>query len=221
MTFQIKPCGEENIVLSLSYDDTRKCVTEVRALAELLRKNRNPSIRSVRPALDSLLIECSPDPSFESWLENLKQNAVVPAETPQFHRTIEVPICYDFGYDLQAVSERTGIRPEKIIELHCASEYEVWMMGFMPGFPYMGELPAELHLERKQNPDLAVPAGSVAIAEEYVGIYPSQSPGGWNVIGRTPLQLIDFNREVPWTFDYGMKVRFKPISQTEFESFLR
>ena len=83
----------------------------------------------------------------------------------------------------------------------------------MPGFPYLGELPAELHLPRKANPDLKLPAGSVAIAEEFVGVYPFDSPGGWHVIGRTPLRLFDYKRSEPSLFHYGMSVEFYPISK--------
>jgi KipI family sensor histidine kinase inhibitor len=95
------------------------------------------------------------------------------------------------------------------------------MIGFMPGFPYLGELPAELRLPRKSAPDPRLHAGSVAIAEEFVGVYPFDSPGGWHVLGRTPLQLTDYNREDPWIFRYGMSVRFFPITKMEFNNIKR
>jgi inhibitor of KinA len=91
------------------------------------------------------------------------------------------------------------------------------MIGFMPGFPYLGELPKELQLPRKKTPVISVPAGSVAIAEEYVGIYPLQSPGGWNIIGRTPLQILNYKEDVPCLLDYGMEVEFIPITAVEYE----
>jgi KipI family sensor histidine kinase inhibitor len=214
---EIVQAGEQALVLSVSYEKTRESVAAIQCLLEWIRENRHPAVTSFRPGLDSLLIEYLPDPSFPAWLHSLSELEVDSSAPPREHEVSVVPICYDFGYDLPQIGMMTGLTVEEIIQIHSACEYQVWMIGFMPGFPYMGELRHELQLGRKKTPDPVVPAGSVAIAEEYVGIYPFDSPGGWHVIGRTPWKILDYSREIPWIFEYGMNVRFQPISTLEFE----
>jgi KipI family sensor histidine kinase inhibitor len=119
------------------------------------------------------------------------------------------------------VERLTGLRREEIVEIHSGAIYDVWLLGFMPGFPYLGSLDLRLRIPRKIRPDLAVPAGSVAIAEEFTGVYPADSPGGWHVIGRTPNKLVDFTKSPPWLFDYGMRIQIQPISRNEFLQFER
>ena len=218
---QIEHVGEQAVVLSVNYQRTRDCVAEVDRIKRFIDSHRHPAVDSIRTGLDCLLIEYSTDPGFDTWLEKLKELEGgqgrpvlgLDSKDPAF----VVPVCYDFGYDLPAISYRTGLSASEIIRIHSSQDYRIWMIGFMPGFPYMGELPQELQLQRKTSPDPVVPSGSVAIAEEYVGIYPFASPGGWHVIGRTPLKIVDYSREVPWTFVYGMNIRFQPISALEFE----
>ncbi len=215
---EIVHTGEQAVVLSVSYDQTRDCVAAVWRIVQFIRERPHPAVTSCRPGLDSLLIEYSQDKSFPQWLESLAQLDVSsPASASEEEDACVVPICYDFGYDLPRVGAETGLDAGEIIKMHSSTEYQVWMIGFMPGFPYMGELRPELQLERKKNPDPVIPAGSVAIAEEYIGIYPFDSPGGWHVIGRTPWRAVDYSRDVPWMFKLGMKVRFQPISTQEFE----
>jgi inhibitor of KinA len=218
---EIVQSGEQAVVLSVSYKKTRDSVSTIRHILEWIRENRHPAIVELRPGLDSLLIEYLPDASFQAWLQALSQLDLDPSFLPSKGEVCVVPICYDFGYDLPKISMETGLTPEEIIQIHSGAEYQVWMIGFMPGFPYMGELRSELQLERKKNPDAMIPAGSVAIAEEYIGIYPFDSPGGWHVVGRTPWKILDYSRTVPWTFEYGMKVRFQAISTEEFERMKR
>jgi inhibitor of KinA len=213
---EIVQTGEQAVVLSVSYEKTRDSVAAIRRIFQWIREHGHPAVTAFRPGLDSLLIEYLPDASFTAWLQALSQLDVDSSVLPSEEVSV-VPICYDFGYDLPKISMETGLTAEEIIQIHSAAEYQVWMIGFMPGFPYMGELRAELQLERKKNPDAMIPAGSVAIAEEYAGIYPFDSPGGWHVIGRTPWKIFDYSRKVPWTFEYGMNVRFQPISTQEFE----
>lgn len=219
---QIQRAGEQAVVLTVSYSETRDCVRDVERINRYLHSHKHKAIQSIRRGLDTILIEYSPDPMFEEWLEAVQLLDIAklePAVTdaPQ----IQVPVCYDFGFDIPYLCERTGLNRTQLIDMHSSLTYEVWMIGFMPGFPYLGELPAPLRIERKKSPDLSIPAGSIAIAEEYVGIYPFDSPGGWHVIGRTPLKIVDYKREAPWTFDYGMNVRFEPVSASEFERMLQ
>ena len=137
----------------------------------------------------------------------LRSCAAAPPPTP---RTIEVPVRYggEYGQDLAGVARATGLSTDQVIALHCAGDYRVLMIGFAPGFPYIGGLPAPLRLPRRAVPRTRVPAGSVAIAEAMVGIYPQASPGGWHLIGHAALRLFDPHAEPPALFRPGDKVRF-------------
>ena len=131
---------------------------------------------------------------------------------------IEIPVCFDttFALDLADVANERGLTAEILIKKFCAADYQVACIGFMPGFPYLIGLPAELATPRRETPRVSVPAGSVAIGNHQAGIYPIESPGGWNIIGRTPLRMFDVNREDASLLSAGDRVRFRAISLDEF-----
>jgi inhibitor of KinA len=131
---------------------------------------------------------------------------------------ITIPVCYhhDFAFDLQWVASHHNTTDEEIVRRHTNMEFTVFMIGFTPGFPYMGILPSDLESPRKQNPRIQVPAGSVGLAGKQTGIYPSATPGGWQIIGRTPLTLFDAKSARPSLLKPGDKVRFESISKDEF-----
>lgn len=136
-------------------------------------------------------------------------------------KTITIPVCYNtlFGLDLPWVSDYLKLSIEEIIAMHVQQIYRVYMIGFIPGFPYMGILPEQLHVPRKQTPSLKIPAGSVAIAGKQTGIYPAEVPGGWQVIGRTPLMMFDPSK-VPCSFlNAGDLIQFKSITLEEFNQY--
>lgn len=132
---------------------------------------------------------------------------------------IEVPVVYggEAGPDLGWVAQFHGISPEDVIRIHAGTIYRVFMIGFTPGYPYMGELPEALATPRRETPRTHVPRGSVGIAQRQTGIYPVQSPGGWQIIGRTPIELFNPARWPPATFKGGDRVKFIPISAEEFD----
>ncbi len=134
-------------------------------------------------------------------------------------RSIEIPVCYDeeFALDLKRVAEHTGLAPNEILSRHAAPEYQTACIGFLPGFPFLLGLDRKLETPRLEKPRLRVPAGSVAIATVQAGIYPVESPGGWNVIGRTPLRLFDATKDPPSLLLSGDRVRFRQIARDEFE----
>ncbi len=138
-------------------------------------------------------------------------------------RAVEIPVCYEgeFAPDLAEVADHAGLSPEEVVQRHAAAAYRVGCVGFMPGFPYLTGLPPELAVPRRAVPRREVAAGSVAIGGSQTGIYPSASPGGWNVIGRTPLRLFDVARRPPALLGAGDAVRFRAITRAEFESLLR
>lgn len=133
-------------------------------------------------------------------------------------RTIRIPVCYndEFAPDLAEVSDQTGLSIPKIIELHTAQTYRIFMLGFLPGFPYLGILPKELAVKRKATPRQKVPARSVGLAGLQTGIYPSDAPGGWQIIGRTPMDIFLKNEDYPFLLQAGDEVQFYSISKDEF-----
>jgi inhibitor of KinA len=135
-------------------------------------------------------------------------------------RRIEIPVCYDadFALDLARVEVETNLSADTIIALHSSAEFVVACVGFMPGFPFLAGLPEKLRTTRLATPRTKVPAGSVAIARTQAGVYPVESPGGWNLIGRTPLRLFDANANPPALLQAGDRVRFRGITRNEFES---
>jgi KipI family sensor histidine kinase inhibitor len=133
-------------------------------------------------------------------------------------RTHMIPVCYggEFGPDLAEVAAFARATPDEVVALYCATSYRVYMLGFVPGFAYLGSVPDRLGLPRRSTPRLKVPAGSVALAGSQTGIYPRETPGGWNLIGRTPVKPFDARREDPFLLRPGDEVRFVPISVEEF-----
>lgn len=136
-------------------------------------------------------------------------------------KQISIPVCYDpsIGTDLTWVSSHLNLSLEEIISLHTSVVYRVYMIGFIPGFPYMGTLPEQLEVPRKQTPSLKIPMGSVAIAGKQTGIYPAEVPGGWQVIGRTPLKMFDPTKSPCSFLNAGDIVQFKPITLETFNQY--
>ncbi len=142
-----------------------------------------------------------------------------PASTAASAR-VEVPVCYDgsYGLDLAAVGEFGGCAPAEVIDLHLGREYRVFVVGFVPGFAYMASVDPRIAAPRQRSPRLKVPAGSVAVAAGQTGVYPAETPGGWNVIGRCPVRPYDPDRGEPFLFRPGDRVRFRRITEDEYRA---
>ena len=138
-------------------------------------------------------------------------------------RLWHVPVCYEgeFAPDLPDVARLTQLTPNDVIKLHSGTRFHVYMLGFLPGFPYMGDLPPQLALPRRADPRLRVPAGSISIATSLSAIYPYESPGGWHLIGATPIRIFDPERPRPALFAPGDAVRFQPIDAGAYASIRR
>lgn len=135
---------------------------------------------------------------------------------------VKIPVLYgnDFGPDIETVAKHNGLRIEDVIKLHSEAEYLVYMLGFTPGFTYLGGMNNKLETPRLANPRVKIPEGSVGIAGKQTGVYPIESPGGWQLIGRTPIKLYDPKRENPILLKAGDYVKFTPITKDEFNKFL-
>ena len=135
-------------------------------------------------------------------------------------RSVEIPVCYDpeFAPDLDDVARRAGLSTKEVVDLHSTAEYRVACIGFVPGFSFLAGLPKKLATPRRDTPRKEIPPGSVGIGGAQTGIYPLRSPGGWNLIGRTPLKLFDPVKEPPTLLHAGDRVRFRAVTRDDFES---
>lgn len=132
---------------------------------------------------------------------------------------VEIPVCYggDIGPDLAFVAEHAKLTPDEVVRIHAGGDYRVYMIGFTPGFPFLGGLPEQIATPRRSSPRVAVPAGSVAIGGKQTGVYSIESPGGWQIIGRTRLALFRPELNPPTLLRMSQRVRFRPISRPEFD----
>jgi len=197
----------------------------LQALAAALRARSIPWVRDVVPALCGIAVHFDPyhpalPASLLAWFQALLQEAFKSASKfEDSGRTVEVPVCYDpeFALDLDEVCATTRLAPASIRKLHTASTHWVLMVGFSPGQPYIGGLDAKLSVPRRPTPRTVMPAGSVAIANAQTAVYPYATPGGWSIIGRTPLKVFDPLRDPASAFAPGDQVRFVAIQKDEFE----
>jgi inhibitor of KinA len=190
------------------------------ALAEAVRAAGLPGVRDIVPTFRSVAIYFDPlRTDIEALSGVLDAGARSSPEVPPASTPLRVPVCYGgaFGPDLAALAEFARLSESAVIELHAASTYRVFMLGFLPGFAYMGSVDSRIAAPRRETPRVRVPAGSVAVAGVQTGIYPSASPGGWQLIGRTPLKPFDRRRPQPFLFAAGDAVQFYPIEAGEFE----
>ena len=181
---KIQPYGPNAVLITFADKLGDEAFARGRALAQALERNPPPGLVEYVPAFTTMLMEFEQEVPDLSFLEEVT-SINVPAAPIK-----EIPVTYN-GPDLQRVADHNHISAEEVCERHLAVIYKVYMLGFSPGFPYLGDLDARLHTPRLANPRTRVPAGSVAIGGQHTGIYPSETPGGWNIIGHTPAKLFD------------------------------
>lgn len=221
---KILAAGDQALVVEFGNAIDEKLNQKVQLLNRKIEGARVKGIVETVPTFRSLMITY--DPALVSFDKLKKILEDIPAddgtEEKEERRVIEIPVCYggEFGEDLKDVAAYTGLTEEEVIRLHSSQEYNIYMLGFLPGFPYLGGLDKRLHTPRLQNPRTRIPAGSVGIGGEQTGIYPLDSPGGWRLIGRTPLKLYDPDREESFLYQAGDYIRFVPVTKEEYEEYL-
>jgi KipI family sensor histidine kinase inhibitor len=213
------PAGDAALLAVLGEAIDPRLNARVHALARAL--DGQPDIVDLAPAYASLLVMYDPALTDYASVEACvrKALAALPARPALSGRRRRLPVAYgdEYGPDVPAVAQRLGLTEAEVISLHAAAPYRVYMIGFAPGYSYLGELPARLELPRLSTPREHVPAGSVAIAGRQSGVYSVATPGGWHLLGRTPVLLFDPDRDPPCYLAPGDRVRFAPISASEFE----
>ena len=232
---EITPLGDSALIVRVG-QDSEDALGAVLAAQRRLEGAQIPGVIDVTPAYTTVGLfyhpgrvvdsGAEPDAVFD-WLATRIRQALSNSDEVSFGdveaRSIDVPVCFDsqFSLDLEEVARRAAIQSNEVIDLYCRADYRVNCIGFTPGFPFLSGLPKQLATPRRAAPRKKVPAGSVAIGGGQTGIYPIESPGGWNIIGRTPLHLLDPEKNPPAVFRAGDRVRFRSILREEFEGLKR
>lgn len=218
---RIAAAGDAALLIELPSSIDPAISARVIALGRAVRERWGDLIRDAVVGYCSLTVYFDPLTLDPAWLEAEVRRAAeeLPAATVVDGALIDVPVCYggDLGPDLAHVAAEAGCSEADVVALHSGRAYRVYVVGFVPGFPYMAEVDPRLALPRRASPRTKVPAGSVAIAAGQTAIYPSETPGGWHLIGRTSVKPYDPSRERPFLFKPGDRVRFHPVERAEFE----
>lgn len=217
MSFEVKPYGNQGFLVQFSSGISKETHLKVRLLYEQLRTYAQQGVKGLIPAYDSLLVLSRPELGkleLENWCNQILSESDL--DSLESYKVI-IPVCYDdeFALDMKAVQNASGLSHGEIVELHANTTYLNYMLGFVPGFLYLGGMDKRLSTPRLENPRVKIPSGSVAIAGEQTGVYPLETPGGWNIIGRTPVSL--FDPEVGMSVQMGDYVCFQPITKKEFK----
>ena len=217
MTYpRARPVGEAAATLELAASIDPETSARVRAVDQALRQTPFAGFREAVPTHRSLLVVYDPlQIGFEEVRRVLESHAREPASSAPPGALHRIPVVYGGadGPDLADVARACGLREDEVGPLHSAQEYTVYMLGFMPGFPYLGPLPAALDVPRLATPRTRVPAGAVAVANGQTAVYPGATPGGWSIIGRTGARLFDARRDPPCLLQPGDRVRFDPVRE--------
>jgi inhibitor of KinA len=214
------PNGDRMVLVELPEKISLAVHSQVLWLASELGKSAMAGVVEWIPSYRSLGVVYDPDQiSYQDlvgWLKELESSPSLSTQTAPSR--VEIPVCYggEMGPDLNFVAQHNQLSVEEVIQIHSSMDYRVYLLGFSPGFPYLGGMSPRITTPRLEEPRLRVPAGSVAIGGNQTGIYPSETPGGWRLIGRTPLRVFDLKRKSPFLLSAGDGLRFRAITPHEF-----
>jgi len=220
---RIIPASDSSLLVVFGSTISPVLNQRVIALFHAIQDRRDPRIRNLHPAYASLLIDFDPlrmtHDELTAIVQQLENDASVAVD--RAGEVVTIPVCYDIelGPDLPEVARHAGISEEEVIRLHSSPTYLVYFLGFSPGFVYLGGLPEILHTPRLATPRPSIAGGSVGIAGSQTGIYPVDSPGGWRLIGRTPMRMFDPEATPPTRLQPGDRMKFVPIDRATFEEF--
>jgi inhibitor of KinA len=217
--------SDQSLLIYFGHQITLEGLDRVRRLLRLLELEPLPDVRNLHPAYCSVLVKFDPlkwlhddlEKTLTQYLDRLER-----IDLPK-PRDVEIPVCYGgaYGPDLADVSALHKMTPDRVIALHSSTTYHVYFLGFVPGFAYLGELPEALVTPRLATPRRQVPQGSVGIAGNQTGVYPFATPGGWRLLGRTPVSMFEPDRDHLSLLSIGDRVRFMPISPEQFATMER
>lgn len=221
MTYpQIKITGDTSVVIVFGDEISEEINTKIRAFDTALNDEQIDGVYETVPTYCTLTIHYAPEViRFQELKAKLEAMLAVAHKAQKMNPVIiEIPVLYggEYGPDLAYVAQYNHMTPEEVIRIHSEAEYLIYMLGFTPGFSYMGGMDERIATPRLKSPRVLIPAGSVGIAGKQTGIYPIDSPGGWQLIGRTPVHLYDAERDTPILLDAGLHVKFIPIDEAEY-----
>ncbi len=212
--------GDQGLLVEYGDEIDFEVNTKVRTMAIMIKQNTPKGVIEAIPTYRSLLLVY--DPSITNLAELQKELQKLEERLEEIQipppDTVVIPVCYggEFGPDIEFVAETHDLSVKEVIQLHSEPEYLIYMVGFTPGFPFLGGLSERLHTPRLETPRTFVPRGSVGIANNQTGIYPVSSPGGWQLIGRSPIELFAPERPNPFLYQAGDHIKFKPITLEEY-----
>lgn len=214
--------NEQTVMLYFDNEISEQTYQQVNQVVQWVKQQQHPAIREIVPSYRAVLIYFDNlETTASELIENLELNQWTPtnSDSKQSHKVIKIPVCYGgaYGPDIEEVAQHNQISVDEVINIHSDSQYLIYMLGFMPGFPYLGGLDDKLHTPRRSEPRLSIEAGSVGIANNQTGLYPLQSPGGWQIIGRTPLKVFDLNRDPMTIYEAGDYIQFYAIDEQEYQ----
>jgi KipI family sensor histidine kinase inhibitor len=218
---KILTAGDSSILIQFGNSIDPEINGKIAATVQLMREQHIEGVVDIIPAFCSLLINYDPRViSYDRMKTRMEQilSMEIAAGTRK-KKVYQIPVCYggSFGPDLDNIAEHAGLTPQEVIDIHTSTDYLIYMLGFLPGFTYLGGLDERIHTPRLSNPRIRIPAGSVGIGGSQTGIYPMDSPGGWQLMGMTPVKTYDPNREVPILVEAGDYIRFVPVDEAEYE----
>ena len=213
------PAGDQALVVELGDSIDPEINRRARRLTLAVEKARLPGVSDLVPTYRSLLLYYDPAATSAKELEAsiVEIDSGLDQRDPEPARTVHIPTMYggEYGPDIEFVAQQAGLTTEEVVRIHSGTDYLVYMLGFAPGFPYLGGLSERLNTPRLDTPRGEIAAGSVGIAEGQTGVYPVATPGGWRLIGRTPLKMFDSAGEPPALLSPGDYVRFVPLESEE------
>lgn len=220
-SFEIAPMGDAAVIVRFGESIDPTIHSQVRALSDAVSARPVAGSIEIVPGYTTLTVYYDPlQRSFQDICDDLEQlAATLEAEAGIEARIVDIPVHYggESGPDLPFVAGHNSLSTDDVIQIHSSAQYLVYMIGFAPGFPYLGGMSSRIAAPRRQSPRLKIPAGSVGIAGHQTGVYPIETPGGWQLIGRTPLELFTPRQSPPSHLRAGDVVRFQPITTSEFE----
>lgn len=220
MNYSFSPLGDQAIVIEVGTEINEEAQNRVRMISSLLESQAPEWMIEFIPAFTTVSVFYDPLTAFhetvEAELTELLRHTKEAGSSES--RTIEIPVCYggEFGPDLEFVAEHNGLSAEEVIKIHTSGTYSVYMIGFAPGFPFIGGMSEKIAAPRRNSPRLRIPERTVGIAGMQTGVYPIETPGGWQLIGRTPIRLFRPENEIPSLLRAGDKIIFREISENEY-----